>query len=97
MNPSTAAEKRALRSSGQKLEARLRIGKAGLTSAFLSELAEAFRHNPLVKIRFEHHKEEKVKLLQQIVEAMDCEFIQRVGHTALVFKRPSASGKYPPA
>lgn len=78
-----------LKSRAQLIKPSIRLGKAGLTPEFLAEFAATLQHTPLVKLKFEHFKDERKAMTKQIAEQTGSRVIQQVGHTA-VFYRPAA-------
>lgn len=85
--PAGGAELRALKSRAQRLDAILKVGKAGLTDAFFAALDRVLIQHELVKLRFEDFKEQKKELVPQIVERSGAQLVQRVGNVAVLFKR----------
>jgi RNA-binding protein len=88
MTPLTNAKKRQLKARAQKIEPVLKVGRGGVTPAFLASLEEALKTHELVKIRFTDFKEEKKTLAPLIAERSGSELIMRVGNVA-VYYRPS--------
>jgi RNA-binding protein len=85
--PHTGAEKRALKSEAQLLEAVVRVGQAGVTDAVISSLDVALEQHGLVKVRFADFKEERRTLAPQLAEATRSFLIQQVGNVAVFFRR----------
>jgi RNA-binding protein len=75
-----------LKSRSQLLQPILRVGKAGISPAFVSQLNEAFLHHDLIKIKFEGHKDEKKTLAPLIAEKTSSQLILRVGNTATYYR-----------
>lgn len=86
--PLTGAQKSFLRGEGQKLDAALKVGKGGVTPAFLAELQKLLRAHELVKLRFlGAEREERAALCTQIADEGRCVFVGAVGHTALFYRQ----------
>lgn len=85
--PLTGAEKRALKSQAQLLEAVVRIGQAGVTEAVIASLNVALEQHGLVKVRFSDFKEERRTLAPQLAEATRSALVQQVGNVAVFFRR----------
>ena len=85
--PLTGAEKRALKSQAQLLEAVVRIGQAGVTEAVIASLNVALEQHGLVKVRFSDFKEERRTLAPQLAEATRSILVQQVGNVAVFFRR----------
>lgn len=76
-----------LKGKAQKLEPQFRIGKAGLTSEWLSLLHQALSRHQLVKIRFEgENKDLKKTLAPEIALKTNSTLIQRVGNVATYYR-----------
>jgi RNA-binding protein len=84
--PLTNAEKRDLKARAQRLEATLKVGRAGVSAAFLKSLDDALAAHGLVKIKFGDFKEEKKLLAPQIAEKTRSELVTRVGNVAVYFR-----------
>jgi RNA-binding protein len=89
-NTLTGAQKRALKSRAQLLEAVIRIGQSGMTDAVLRSLDDALSLHELVKVRFADFKEERKTLAPQIAERTASALIQQVGNVAVFFRRKAA-------
>lgn len=86
--PLTGAQKTYLRGLGQRLEASLKIGRAGLTPAFFNELQRTLNANELIKLRFlGADRDERAALCAQIADEGRCVCVGTVGHTALFYRR----------
>jgi RNA-binding protein len=86
--PLTGAQKSFLRGLGQKLEVTLKLGKGGLTPAFLGELQHSLRAHELVKLRFLGvDRDERGDLCLKIADEGRCVFVGAVGHTALFYRQ----------
>jgi len=88
--PLTNAERRKLKAEAQRLKATLKVGKAGLSAAFLEVVNETFKHHELVKIRFDDFKQEKKQLAPVLAEKTASEMIWMVGHVAVLYRRKPA-------
>jgi len=88
--PLTGRQKTRLRGLGQKLSPSLKIGKAGLTPAFLLELQRQLNAAELVKLRFLGlDRDEIATLCEEIAREGRCVSPGTMGHTAL-FYRPNS-------
>ncbi|MDP3069251.1 MAG: YhbY family RNA-binding protein [Opitutaceae bacterium] len=86
--PLTGAQKSHLRGLGQTLEARLKIGKSGLTPEFLAEFQKLLRADELVKLRFlAAERAERAALCEKIADEGRCVCVGAVGHTALFYRQ----------
>jgi RNA-binding protein len=87
MNTPPGTSLRALKARAQRLKPMLRIGKAGLSDAFLAALDEALIQQELVKVKFEQFKEQKKTLIPQIIERSHSQLVLRVGNVAVLYRR----------
>ena len=85
-DPLTNAEKKELRGIGQRLKPHLHIGKQGLSTNVFKEIDRALLKNGLIKIRFEAEREAIQSYLKDIPEKLFCEYVGRVGKTAIFFR-----------
>jgi RNA-binding protein len=84
----TGAQKSRLRSLGQTLEPALKLGKGGLTPAFMTHLQQQLRAHELVKLRFLGvDREERAQLCERIADEGRCVLVGAVGHTALFYRQ----------
>jgi RNA-binding protein len=87
----TGAQKRALKSRAQLLEAVVRIGQSGVTEAVLQSLHNALSKHELVKVRFADFKEKRKTLAPQLAERTSSALIQQVGNVAVFFRKRAAA------
>jgi RNA-binding protein len=86
--PLSGAQKSFLRGVGQKLDARLKLGRGGVTPAFLTELQRLLRAHELVKLRFVGaDRDERAALCVQVADEGRCVCVGAVGHTALFYRQ----------
>ena len=83
----TGAERRKLRGQAQRLDATLKVGRAGLSAPFLQALDDALKRAELVKVRFDEFKTERKQLAPQLAEKTASELICLVGHVAVFYRR----------
>jgi RNA-binding protein len=86
MIPLTNAQIRALKAQAQRLKAILKIGKDGLSSEFIAALDEALKHNELLKVKFDDHKEQKHELAPQLAEKTGSHLVTRVGNVVVLYR-----------
>lgn len=83
----TGKQKRALRGAGQRLETTIKVGRNGVSEAFLKAVAELLDQHELIKVKFTEFKDEKKELAAKIVEQTDSVLISQVGHTVVLFRQ----------
>ena len=90
MEPLENRELRALKSRAQLLKPMVKLGKDGMSPAFLKSLDDALTHHELVKIKFDEFKEQKKELMPQLAEKLSAHIILRVGNVLVLFRRKPA-------
>jgi RNA-binding protein len=83
----SGAEKRALRARGQRLEATVRLGHAGMTEAWLRALDQALAKDELVKVRFTDPAVDRKAIAPEVAEKSGSELVALVGNVAVYFRR----------
>ena len=91
MDALTNPQIRALKARAQLLKPTLKIGKEGLSPAFIAALDEALKNNELVKVKFDDFKEQKKELSPQLAEKTRSHLIMRVGNVAVLFRAKPAA------
>ncbi|MEE8526291.1 MAG: YhbY family RNA-binding protein [Thermoanaerobaculia bacterium] len=82
----TSSQRKYLRGLAHHLDPVLRVGKGGLTDAFVGNLEEALESHELVKIRFADGKDQRRELAAEICERLKCELAGMVGHVAMLYR-----------
>jgi RNA-binding protein len=80
-------EVRGLKARAQLLKPMLKVGKDGLSAAFLKALDDALAHHELVKVKFDEFKEQKKELGPKLAESSSANLITQVGHVVVLFRR----------
>lgn len=78
---------RRLKGRAQLLEPVVKVGKAGLSPEFFTALEEALARHELVKVKFEHLKEQKKVLAPELATRTRSHLIQRVGNVAVLYRQ----------
>jgi len=91
METLTNAEIRKLKAQAQRLEATFKIGKAGLSDAFIKSVDEGLAHHELVKVKFAEFKEEKKALAPELAQKTGSRLIMRVGNVAVLYRKQEKS------
>lgn len=85
----TAAQSRFLRGHAHDLKAMLQVGGKGVTDALLAEIDGALEHHELIKVKVAgEDRDARDAMIAQIAERTDAALVQRIGHTAVLY-RPS--------
>ncbi len=80
-------ELRLLKARAQLLKPLLKVGKDGLSPAFLKAVDEVLTHHELVKVKFDEFKEQKKELGPKLADAVSANLITQVGHVVVLFRR----------
>ncbi len=75
-----------LRGMAQRLEPILKIGRNGVSAAFLASLDETLRHHELVKVKFTEFKEQKKELSVEMAAKSGSCLVARVGNVAVFYR-----------
>ncbi len=86
MDRLTNAQIRDLRARAQRLKAMLKVGKEGLSPAFLTAVQEALRTHELLKVKFDEFKSEKKDLAPQLAEKSGSQLVTCVGHVVVLYR-----------
>ena len=95
MQPLTNPKIRKLKARAQHLEPMFKVGKAGLSDAFVSGLKDALALHELIKVKFAEFKEEKKTLAPALAEKTASHLIMRVGNVAVYFRAKPEPAKAP--
>ena len=87
LEPLTNPQIRKFKAAAQRMEPTLKIGKAGLSDAFVRTVIEELSRHELVKIKFAEFKEEKKTLAPQLAKKTGSHLVMRVGNV-MVLHRP---------
>ncbi len=94
MDPLSNSEIRSLKARAQRLKATLKIGKEGLSPGFLAALDAALRHHELLKVKFEHFKDQKKELAPELAakSSTGCRYLVSEPYPAYAVSEIPASG-----
>jgi RNA-binding protein len=84
LTPLGNPEIRRLKAAAQHLEPMLKIGKAGLSDAFVQSVSTALSQHELVKIKFVEFKEQKKELAPLLADKTNSHLIMRVGNVMVL-------------
>jgi len=82
----TSAERKKLKGRAQRLKPLVKLGKAGMTDAFLKSVDSALTDHELVKGKFDEFKTEKKTLAPQIAEKVDAALVGMVGNVFVLWR-----------
>ena len=85
----TSAQTRFLRGQAHGLKAILQVGGKGISKTLVDEVSGALEHHELIKVKVAaEDREARDALIDDLVRRTDSSLVQRVGHTAVLY-RPS--------
>jgi len=93
LEPLTNPQIRKFKAAAQRMEATLKIGKAGLSEAFVRTVIAELNRHELVKIKFAEFKEEKKTLAPQLAEKTGSHLVMRVGNVMVLHSPKPASAE----
>ncbi len=76
-----------LKSLAHSLSFILQTGDKGLTDAVQDEIAIALKAHELIKVKLNAEREERGEMIEQIKTVQQCEVVQYIGKTVVLFKR----------
>ena len=82
----TNPEIRKLKADAQRLEPVVRVGKNGLTESVVQSIEQALVARELIKIRFDHERDERDALAEKIAEVTGAALIMQVGKVAVFYR-----------
>jgi RNA-binding protein len=87
MEDLTNPQIRKLKALAQRMDATLKIGKHGLSDAFIHSLNEELDRHELVKVKFTEFKEQKKELAPQLATRTNSHLVTLLGNVAVLFRR----------
>lgn len=91
--PLTNPQKRHLKALAQRMDATHKVGKAGLSDAFVQNVNEALERKEIVKVKFTEFKEEKDELSTVLAEKTRSHLVMRVGNVAVLYREQPDAAK----
>ncbi len=87
MTKLTGKQRRFLRGHSNRLKATVHIGKDGITSAVLDNIAAEFEHRELLKLALNQNCPEDAKTLaQQLARQANSHWVQTIGRTVVIYR-----------
>jgi RNA-binding protein len=81
-------QRKYLRGLGHELNPVLLVGQHGMTAAVIAEAKRALNDHELIKVKFRSaEREARDAGLTELATATESILVQRIGHTALYYKR----------
>ena len=81
------AQIRKLKGIAQRMDASLKIGKQGLSEAFIKSLDEELSRHELVKVKFTEFKEQRKELAPQLAERTQSHLVILLGNVVVLYRQ----------
>jgi RNA-binding protein len=92
----TEKQLRFLRGRAHALKPVIQIGQKALTPGVIAETRRALNDHELIKLRVQStDRESRNAMLEELVTAVDCALVTRIGHVAVLFKPNKKLSKIP--
>jgi RNA-binding protein len=92
-SPLNNRQRRQLKALAQRLDAVVRVGKAGLSNALVSSVDVALTQHELVKVKFAELKEEKKELAPILAQKTGSQLIMQVGNVIVLYRQDPDSSR----
>jgi len=80
------AQIRKLKGMAQKMDPTLKVGKNGLSPAFIQSVNQELDRHELVKIKFAEFKEQRKELAPQLAEKTGTYLVTLLGNTVVLYR-----------
>ncbi|MCE2827470.1 MAG: YhbY family RNA-binding protein [Verrucomicrobium sp.] len=90
--PLSKAEIRKLKGQAQRLEASVRLGRGGVSPAFLTGLDRELAQHQLVKVRLYDLKEQRHEVAEQLARQSASHLVTVIGHVVVLYRPKPAQG-----
>lgn len=91
--PLTSSQCRKLKAQAQRIDATHRIGKNGISPAFIKSVDEALARRELIKIKFTDFKDAKHELAPTVAEQTSSHLVALVGNVAIFYRENPDPGQ----
>jgi RNA-binding protein len=82
----TNAQIAKLKGIAQRMDATLKVGRAGLSDGFLQSVRDALVHRELIKVKFDEFKDQKKSLAPELAEKTDSRLVTLIGNVAVLYR-----------
>jgi RNA-binding protein len=83
----TNAQIAKLKGMAQRMDATLKVGKAGLSDAFLATVRETLAHRELIKVKFDEFKDQKKTLAPELAAKTHSRLVTLIGNVAVLYRQ----------
>ena len=82
----TNAQIAKLKGIAQRMDATLKVGRAGLSEGFLQSVRDALAHRELIKVKFDEFKDQKKTLAPELAEKTESRLVTLIGNVAVLYR-----------
>ena len=83
----TNAQIAKLKGIAQRMDATLKVGRAGLSDGFLQSVRDALAHRELIKVKFDEFKDQKKTLAPELAEKTESRLVTLIGNVAVLYRQ----------
>jgi RNA-binding protein len=83
----TNAQIAKLKGIAQRMDATLKVGRAGLSEGFLQSVRDALAHRDLIKVKFDEFKDQKKTLAPELAEKTESRLVTLIGNVAVLYRQ----------
>jgi RNA-binding protein len=83
----TNAQIAKLKGMAQRMDATLKVGRAGLSEGFLQSVRDALAHRELIKVKFDEFKDQKKTLAPELAEKTESRLVTLIGNVAVLYRQ----------
>lgn len=87
------AQIRKLKGLAQRMDASLKIGKQGLSEAFIKSLDEELSRHELVKVKFTEFKDHRKELGPQLAQKTHSHLVTLLGNVVVLYRQNAEADK----
>lgn len=84
--PLSKADIRKLKGQAQRLEATVRLGRGGVSPAFLTGLDQELVQHQLVKVRLYDLKDQRHEVAEQLARQSSSHLVTVIGHVVVLYR-----------
>ena len=81
------SQRKKLKALAHHLKPVVNIGKEGVSDGVIYSISEKLEKNELIKIKFSHHKDQKSKISDKILNATNAIKVSIIGNILIIYKK----------
>ena len=83
----TNAQIAKLKGVAQRMDATLKVGRAGLSDGLLQSVRDALAHRELIKVKFDEFKDQKKTLAPELADKTESRLVTLIGNVAVLYRQ----------